>query len=140
MGTQFLQPRALCEAIADRVRERILCYDLKPGEAVNEGELAQAYGVSRTPVREALKLLHHEGLLTAHPRRGMTVTVLSEPQLAEAVQLHHLLCAYAHQHGVPSVAASWNSMLNRMLEMTERRLQLGYGPEFRHRLQAIPSQ
>ena len=83
--SRSLQPRALCDALADRVRERILSHELAPGTAIDEVALLKDYSVSRTPVREALKLLQHEGLLTGRPRRGMFVTVLSPQEVREAL-------------------------------------------------------
>ena len=84
MSAQPMQAHSLCIAIADKLRERILSHQLPPGSDINDGALAQEFGVSRTPVREAMKLLCHEGLLSAQPRRGMSVTCLSAAQVAEA--------------------------------------------------------
>ena len=67
------------------------------GSDINDGALAQEFGVSRTPVREAMKLLCHEGLLTAQPRRGMAVTRLTAAQVAEAHQLCSLLAHHLAQ-------------------------------------------
>ena len=79
-----LQPHSLSIALADQLRARILSHQLPPGSDIHEGLLAQEFGVSRTPLREAMKLLCHEGLLTALPRRGMKVTLLSHAEVAEA--------------------------------------------------------
>ena len=91
MTAKPMQSHSLCIAIADKLRERILSHRLPPGSDINDGALAQEFGVSRTPVREAMKLLCHEGLLTAQVRRGMTVTQLTAEQVAEAQQLCSLL-------------------------------------------------
>ena len=56
----------VCESLREAIRRGIL----KPGERIMEIQLAEELGVSRTPVRESLKLLHHEGLLTARPQIG----------------------------------------------------------------------
>jgi len=130
MASQQLQPRALYEAIADRVRDRILCHELKPGEPINEVSLFNDYGVSRTPVREALKVLHHEGLLTANARRGMVVTELDESELDEAMELHRLLRAHAGRRASSQAEPPRYRLLDRMLEMAERQLRLAYGPAF----------
>jgi DNA-binding GntR family transcriptional regulator len=121
-----LQPQALCEALVERIRERILRHEFKPGTDIDEVTLLQEYGVSRTPVREALKLLNHEGLLTARPRRGMFVTVLSEKEVQEARAMHALLCQQAQAQ--PAYLHSPRSLLRRMLGMAEQRLRLAYGP------------
>lgn len=130
--TPHLQPPALYEVIADRVRDLILRHELPPGAPVNEADFASAYGVSRTPVREALKILHHEGLLTAHPRRGMSVSVLTEDEQDQAADLYRLLTDYAaRRHASPGADTDdsppdW--LLTRMLEIAERRLRLAHGP------------
>lgn len=132
-----LQPRALYEALADRVRERILAHELKPGEPISETALMHEYGVSRTPVRESLKLLHHEGLLTARPRRGMWVRILSTQEREEAIRLHCLLQTHAAAHSVASEVQPSHSLLGRILGMTEMQLRLAYGPAFEEVLEKV---
>jgi DNA-binding GntR family transcriptional regulator len=123
---ELLQPRALYESLADRLRERILSHEFQPGEPIDEAALLRDYGISRTPVREALKLLHHEGLLTARPRRGMVVRQLEAEELREAQTLYALLRAHAQ-----SVPDAEGPLLTRMLEMARRQLRLAHGPDFR---------
>lgn len=123
-----LQPRALYECLADRLRERILYHALAPGDNMDESAIVKEYGVSRTPVREALKLLHHEGLLTARPRRGMSVTVLTPHEVQETWAIYHLLKAQAQS--APLQRTPPTPLLEKMLEMAERQLRLAYGPAF----------
>ena len=127
MNAQPMQAQSLCIAIADKLRERILSHQMPPGSDINDGGLAREFGVSRTPVREAMKLLCHEGLLTAQPRRGMTVTQLTAAQIAEARLLCYLLTQHLEQLNA--------QQLNRCTELTERlhavaqaRLHLALGP------------
>ncbi len=134
---QQLQPRALYEAIADRVRDRILSHDLKPGTAVNEMDLVQAYGVSRTPVREALKVLHHEGLLTAQNRRGMVVTVVKPYELEEARGLYLLLRTHVHSKGDRLPEPCPAPLRQRLLQLVERQLRLAHGPAFEQEMQCM---
>ena len=61
------QPCSLSTAIANKLRARILQREWQPDTDLNEGAIAAAYGVSRTPLREAMKLLAQEGLLQACP-------------------------------------------------------------------------
>lgn len=63
--------------LAEVIRQRIQFGELRPGDAVREQPLAQAYGVSRGPVRDALRILDREGLVTLHGRRGAAVRGLS---------------------------------------------------------------
>lgn len=88
---------ALYQEVASRLRLRIYSQELKPGDAIDEMALAEEYGISRTPMREALKVLHAEGLVCLAPRRGCTVTELTQQDLDEMFPIMALLegrCAY----------------------------------------------
>lgn len=119
--------RALHEVLADDLREQILDHRLPPGAPIDELRLARHYGVSRTPVREALKLLCHEGLLSNQLRRGTTVTVLGEDELDEARALHELLLAH-RRRVLPARPAVWGRFSDSLLHLVERRLRLGCAP------------
>ena len=82
---------ALYERVAERVRERILAHSLSPGSWIDEQALTAELGISRTPLREALKVLAAEGLVTMKLRRGAYVTEVSERDLAEVFHLLSLL-------------------------------------------------
>lgn len=86
-----LAPRALYEEVAELLRQRIFRRELEPGSWIDEVRLAQEYGISRTPLREALKVLAAEGLVTMKVRRGAYVTEVSERDLAEVYHLLALL-------------------------------------------------
>ena len=86
-----LAPRALYEQVAERLRQRIFQRELEPGSWIDELKLAEAYGISRTPLREALKVLAAEGLVTMKVRRGAYVTEVSEKDLRDVYHLLSLL-------------------------------------------------
>jgi DNA-binding GntR family transcriptional regulator len=86
-----LSQPALYEQVAERLRARIYAHELAPGAWVDEQALAIEYGISRTPLREALKVLASEGLVTLKPRRGCYVTELSEQDLDEIYPVMALL-------------------------------------------------
>jgi len=86
-----LRESALYEQVAERLRGRILAHTLSPGSWIDEQALAAEYGISRTPLREALKVLAAEGLVTMKLRRGAYVTEVSERDLAEVFHLLALL-------------------------------------------------
>ena len=86
-----LAPRALYEEVAELLRQRIFRRELEPGSWIDEVKLAQEYGISRTPLREALKVLAAEGLVTMKLRRGAYVTEVSERDLTEVYHLLALL-------------------------------------------------
>jgi DNA-binding GntR family transcriptional regulator len=83
-----LARRALYEDVAERLRAQIFARELEPGTWIDEMKLAGAYGISRTPLREALKVLAVEGLVTMKPRRGAYVADMSRDDVA---QIYHLL-------------------------------------------------
>lgn len=83
--------RALYEDVAEQLRLKIFARELAPGSWIDEQKLAMEYGISRTPMREALKVLATEGLVTMKLRRGAYVTEVSERDLAEVFHLLALL-------------------------------------------------
>src|SRR3954468_4991695 len=91
MSAISLAPRALYEEVAELLRQRIFRRELEPGSWIDEVKLAQEYGISRTPLREALKVLAAEGLVTMKGGRGAYVTEVSERDLAEVYHLLALL-------------------------------------------------
>ena len=76
--------RPLAAELADRLRELIVSGDMPPGERVSEKALCERYGVSRTPLREALKILAREGLVTLEQNRGATVSAVTLEDVEEA--------------------------------------------------------
>ena len=91
MSALSLAPRALYEEVAELLRQRIFARELEPGSWIDELKLAEEYGISRTPLREALKVLAAEGLVTMKVRRGAYVTEVSEKDLADVYHLLALL-------------------------------------------------
>ena len=91
MSKRPLSDRPLYEHVAERLRGRILSHTLAPGSWIDEQSLCGEYGISRTPLREALKVLATEGLVTMTPRRGAYVTEMSERDVTEVYHLLSLL-------------------------------------------------
>lgn len=77
-------PASRTELVLEAIRRAILTHQLLPGQALVETELAGQLGVSKTPVREALKVLSGSGLVTLHPYKGASVRVVDK-ELAIAV-------------------------------------------------------
>lgn len=72
------QHAPLFAVVRDQLRQRILSGEFQPGDRLVEGKLSEEMGVSRIPVREALRELAAEGLITIEPRRGASVSILSD--------------------------------------------------------------
>jgi DNA-binding GntR family transcriptional regulator len=83
-----LATAALYQQVAERLRQQIFERALEPGSWIDEQKLAREYGISRTPLREALKVLAAEGLVTMKLRRGAYV---SEMSADDVEQVYHLL-------------------------------------------------
>jgi DNA-binding GntR family transcriptional regulator len=97
MSPARIAQTALYQEVAERLRQRIFAHELPPGTWIDEQALAVDYGISRTPLREALKVLAAEGLVTLKPRRGCYVTEISERDLDEIFPLMAMLegrCAF----------------------------------------------
>lgn len=87
-SSPLIRPRALYVEVAELLRQRIYQGDLPPGSWLDEVKIAQEFGISRTPLREAIKVLAAEGLLTMKVRRGAYVTEVSKRDL---LNVYHLL-------------------------------------------------
>ncbi len=79
-----IQRRSLHDELVDRLRLMIVEGDLIPGSKISEKDLSDLFAVSRTPLREALKVLAREGLIELSPNRGATVAELTLADLEEA--------------------------------------------------------
>ncbi len=90
-----LKPRALYEEVAELMRERIFKNELQPGDWIDELKISAEYGISRTPLREAIKVLAAEGLVTMKVRRGAYVTEVNQRDVSDVFHLMALLEADA---------------------------------------------
>ena len=99
-GQRPLARRALYEEVAEQLRQRIFARQLVPGDWIDELKIAAEMGISRTPLREALKVLAVEGLVAMKPRRGAYV---AETSRDDVTQVYHLL-ALLESDGAAEVA------------------------------------
>lgn len=86
---------SLHEPVAERLRQIIARGDIAAGERLNEAAIAEAFGVSRTPLREAIKLLAAEGLLELLPGRGARVRLLSPEEIVDIFEVIGALESHA---------------------------------------------
>jgi DNA-binding GntR family transcriptional regulator len=86
-----LSNRPLYEDVADRLRDQIFAKQLAPGSWLDEQSLAEQFGISRTPMREAIKALASEGLVTMKMRRGAYVTEVNRSDLEQIFTVLSLL-------------------------------------------------
>ncbi len=118
-----LAPRALYQEVAERLRQRIYARELEPGSWIDEMKLAAEFGISRTPLREALKVLAVEGLVTMKVRRGAYVTEMSRDDVS---QVYHVL-ALLESDAAGTVAARASDAQRAELRQLHERLESKVG-------------
>jgi DNA-binding GntR family transcriptional regulator len=120
----------LHEALVSRVRDMIVEGRLPPGSRVHEGNLGRELGVSRTPLREALKFLASEGLLELSPGRGAVVRRFSPKEIRDSLAVIGLLEAEAGRlvckNATDAEVAELFELHARMLEKYAARDRLPY--------------
>ena len=94
----------LSERAYDHVRRGILSGDIAVGSVISDGQIADELGMSKTPVRQALRLLAQEGLLETGPRRQLVVRGVSPEQRAEVLEVREALEGIAVSHACRSMA------------------------------------
>lgn len=108
------------EAALVRLRDRILTGELEPGTKLNQADLAQDLGMSRIPVRDAIRALATEGLVTHDPRRTAVVTPLSLDDLAELYELRIAVEPHASVVALPHLGEEeLSSMTHHLAVMGE---------------------
>lgn len=115
----FRRPQTAQEAVLAELRRLILDGQLPPGTPIRQDAIANSLGVSRVPVREALKILEGEGQVTYRPHRGYLVTELSLRDVQEIYHLRDLLESEALRAGVPKLTEADLQTLRDCLEQME---------------------
>jgi len=117
--------RTLPAGVAGLLRERIIQGEFPPGARLNERMLCDLLGVSRTPLREAFRLLAAEGLVRIEPNRGAQVVALSESDIREAFEviggLEALSCRYACERATDGEIAEIRALTYEMMASHARR-------------------
>ena len=118
-GIVPLNRRTLHDELVDRVRSLIVEGQLAPGTRIHEGDLGKALGVSRTPLRETLKVLASEGLMELVPGRGAVVKQLTPRDVAEMldvlVELEALAGRLACRHATDAQIAALRRTHDEMM-------------------------
>ena len=139
-----IAPTALYQEVAERLRQRIFAHELTPGDWIDEQKLAEQYGISRTPLREALKVLAAEGLVDLKPRRGCYVTEISRQDIDDIFPLMAMLegrCAFiAVQLAKPADIRDLKAIHDKLeLAAKENRIDAFFeaNQEFHRRIQEL---
>lgn len=101
------EPKELVEYARDRLRNAILTNRLRASDSLSQVQLAKEFGISRTPLREAVRLLEYEGLATAHFNRRVTVSAVSPQDLDCLYAMRITLESLAIHANVPRMDADF---------------------------------
>jgi GntR family transcriptional regulator, carbon starvation induced regulator len=110
----------LAAQVEEAIRTDIIAGALEPGQRLRASELTQRYGVSATPLREALQRLAAQNLVELGPRLGATVAPISESELRDIYFLREMLETIALERSVRLGDAAWDRQVTRAYEAFER--------------------
>lgn len=113
--------RSLYVTVYDRIKQDIVLARLHPGEPLLEEDLAKRLLVSRTPVREALRRLNHDGLVRIVPNKGAFVRVLTPRDIREIYEVREALEGFAAAKAATSLSDEQLGSLSRLAENLKRR-------------------
>ena len=123
--TERITSQALYMQVADRLRDQIYQRELTPGDAIDEMVLCERFGISRTPLREALKVLNSEGLIELIPRRGSFVRSMDIEELNELFPIMVVLEGLCAREAVENCAVQDLQQLEKMHEKLESLAEQG---------------
>jgi len=115
----------LRDVVFQTLRKAILTGELKPGERLMEIHLAEQLGVSRTPIREAIRKLELEGLVTNLPRRGAQVAEISEKGLRDVLEVRRSLDTFCAELACERITEEEKEALVRACEKFEEAVKEG---------------
>jgi DNA-binding GntR family transcriptional regulator len=120
-----IQQKSLAEHIVEDLEQKIVTGVLVPGQRIIEEALCNTYGVSRSPVREALRILENQGFAVREPRRGISVAAIT-PQEAEQIyriraSLEGLATALAVQNRTPELLGKLKDVHQQMMRVAEKK-------------------
>lgn len=123
--TERITSQALYLQVADRLRDQIYQRELTPGDAIDEMALCERFGISRTPLREALKVLNSEGLIELIPRRGSFVRSMDIEELNELFPVMVVLEGLCAREAVENCTSQDLQKLEKMHEKLESLAEQG---------------
>ncbi len=115
----------LRDVVFNTLRQAILIGELKPGERLMEIHLADRLGVSRTPIREAIRKLEREGLVTVKPRRGAEVAQITEKSMNDVLEVRRALDALCAELACERITAEGLEALKDACDSFEQSVQTG---------------
>jgi len=122
-STNTIPRTSLSSAVAEKLREKIVQGDIQEGEQLRQDAIAQEFAVSRIPVREALRQLEAEGLITIVPHRGAVVSLLSCDEIEELFEIRAILEPEVLRVSIPNLKESDFANAEKILETYDTALR-----------------
>ena len=116
---------SLAEKVYHTLKQGIISLEIKPREYLFIGDVAKEYGISRTPVREAIVVLEKEGWVENDGRRGARVTVPSVKMILELIEVQGVLEAYSTKRAAEMLSGEQIAELEEILDEADRESQKG---------------
>ena len=125
LAATLRQQRSTPDLIADALRQAILQGIFQAGQSLRQDEIATQFGVSRIPVREALRQLEAEGLVKLYPNRSAIVSTLSPAEIQEICEIRIALETTAIKLAIPYITVLELQQAQAILERTEKEIRAG---------------
>ena len=119
------QALSQAEAAYRQLRDKLIMLEIRPGEPINDGQLAAELGFGRTPVREAIKRLEVDHLVISYPRRGTFATTVDFTELADVSEIRELLEPLAARRAASRAS---DAMRRELMHVADTIAQLDPGP------------
>ena len=121
----LIQRTSLVDQVCAYLRERIFNFDFKPGHSIQESKLMKTIGVSRSPIREALRILEGEGLLERNAQKGVIVKNISRREIQETYSILAVLEGLATELAIERLRKDdldeLNELCDKMRQQDEKR-------------------
>lgn len=119
------QALSQAEAAYRQLRDKLIMLEIRPGEPINDAQLAAELGFGRTPVREAIKRLEVDHLVVSYPRRGTFATTVDFTELADVSEIRELLEPLAARRAASRAS---DAMRRELMHVADTIAQLDPGP------------
>ena len=115
--------KLLTSRVADKIREFIILGKFKSGEKLVESKLAKSLDISRQPIREALRILELERLITLIPRKGAYISEISLKEIKEIYEIRAMIEGFAAQLAISHITQKELSQLESILDLMEKSIR-----------------
>lgn len=115
-----IQPTSLRDQVVTAIRDAIIRGKFKPGEKIPEEELAEQLGVSRTPIREAIRILEQQGLVQARPKNGTYVARFNWDEVRDSLRVRMALEEFAVRQAIERLSPQqWTGVCEKLQRLLD---------------------